>query len=242
MKVSFEDLYHGVHKKIKLVKECVCERCHGSGSATNSTHACPKCHGRGYIQQTARGPFGYATQIIPCDDCHGTGEVPDEVCPRCGGKGTTPKEVDFEFDIPAGYPDKSYLKFNGEGDAAPRGGIPGNLFIIIEELPSVKAGLTRDPKTNDLLYNLDADYDELVFGCDKNAPTVEGSTKIHIPAGTQPGKKFTVYGKGFPLPGDNRFRSNNADYIITVNCNIPKVSDLTPKQKELLEEYSKSRH
>lgn len=234
--LSMEELYEGVHKKIKVKKKVACHRCHGSGSETNETGECPKCHGTGMYTRVTRTDFGYSQVSSPCPDCHGTGRIITNPCPNCNGTGLIEETREIEFDIPAGMPGDAYMTVPEQGNEGPHRGIPGNLIVVVHELPNDK-GLKRDDMNN-LVYTLNANVTDLIFGADVEIPWIKGYQKIHIPAGTQPGKIMTLYKKGFPNPN---MPSEISDYIITISCKIPNANELTKTQREKLDKLRKDK-
>ncbi len=232
--VPMEELYDGVHKKLKVKKQCSCHRCHGSGSETNETTQCSACHGTGRMVNTVRTGFGIQQSITVCPHCHGTGKTIKNPCPACNGTGLEEMDKEIEFDVPAGMPGDAYFTIPRQGNDGPHRGIPGDLHVIVSELPSEK-GLTRDDDNN-LLYNLNTKITDLIYGADVEIPWVKGYKKIHLEPGTQPGKVITRYGEGFPNPNNP---SEKANYKITVNCKIPKVNDLHGKDRENFDRIKK---
>lgn len=236
LNLSMEELYDGVHKKIKVKKKVSCHRCHGSGSETNETGDCPKCHGTGMYTRVTRTDFGYSQVSSPCPDCHGTGKIITNPCPNCGGSGLEEDYKEIEFDVPPGMPGNAFMTVPNQGNDGPHRGIPGNLIVVVHELPNDK-GLERDDMNN-LTYVLEANVTDLIFGTDIEIPWIKGYQKIHIPAGTQPGKIMTLYKKGFPNPNNP---SEVSDYIITITCKIPNANDLTKTEREELSKLRKKK-
>ena len=234
LNVDFEDIFKGCHKKIKLTKKCTCHRCNGSGSESNATTTCHKCNGTGMFTQTSmRGNMFFQNTTV-CPDCHGTGNVIKDPCPACGGTGLESKQVDVEFDIPAGMFENAYFIVRGKGNDGPHRGYPGDLLVTIRENPSHN-GLKRDTNNN-ILYNLKLPYSDLVFGCDAELPYIGTKLKIHVDAGTETGKILRIPRKGMPDPNNPM---NMGDYIVTINCQIPKVDSLSQKQKDLIKKLKK---
>ena len=233
--LTLAEAYEGVHKKIKLKKNCTCHRCHGSGSDDNSYKACPTCGGTGYKRIRSTTKFGYSDTVMPCPECNGAKKVAEHPCTACGGTGLESGEKEIEFDVPAGMPFDAYFVVNGAGNDAPHRGVPGNLIVIATQSEEDKKNnpLTRDG--NDLLYTLKVDYAKLVEGCDVSVPYVKGEQKIHLPEGTESGTVISLFRKGFPDPNNPKSYGN---YKITVECIIPKMSKLSEKQREALNKYS----
>jgi len=227
IELTFDEIYYGVHKSIKMNKMCTCHRCHGSGSEGHETTTCPKCGGTGRVRQVHRQGNMVMQNIGVCPDCHGTGKIIKDPCPNCKGTGLEKKQVDVDFDVPAGMFENAYFLVRGKGNDGPNNGIPGDLLVIVKEKPN-QYGLKRDDKNN-IIYDLKVPYKTLVFGGDVTVPYVGGTTKkIHISAGTESGKVFRLFQNGFPDPNNPRLKS---DYIINVQCSIPKLDDLNNDQK-----------
>ena len=232
--VPIDELYDGVHKKLKVRKKCACHRCHGSGSETNETEVCPTCKGSGMETKTVRTNFGIQQTMSPCSHCHGTGKIIKNPCPTCGGTGLEDMEKEIEFDVPAGMPGDAYFTIPRQGNDGPHRGVPGDLHVIVSELPNDK-GLTRHDD-NYLFYTLKTKITDLIYGEDVKVPWVKGYKKIHLEPGTQPGKVITRFGEGFPNPNNP---SSKANYKITVNCKVPKVNDLHGKDRENFDRIKK---
>ena len=229
-----EDMFYGVHKKIKIKKEVPCHHCSGSGSETNNTSTCPDCNGTGWKTVTQRRGNMMFQSNAPCPRCHGTGTIISDPCPKCGGRGTKFEEVEVEFDVPAGIPSGAYFTLRGQGNAGPHRGIPGDLHVIVMEIPN-NDGLSRDDEYN-LWYTLKLKYSELVEGCTKEIPYVRGTKKINIPAASQPGKVVTLYGMGFEDPNSRR----KGDYKVELSIDITKLSQFNKEEKKHFEELKKS--
>ena len=229
--LSFDEIYTGVHKKISMNKKCTCHRCNGSGSQSNETCTCQRCGGSGFINNVLRRHGNTVIQnMSTCPECHGTGQCIKDKCPNCNGTGLETKSVDVEFNVPPGMFENAYFIVRGKGNDGPHRGTPGDLLVIVKELPN-PYGLKRDDKNN-ILYNLKVPYKTLVFGGDVTVPYIKGERKkIHISAGTESGKVLKLFNMGFPDPNNPSLKS---DYIITIQCDIPKLSDLDDKQKMVI--------
>ena len=129
------------------------------------------------------------------------------------------------INIPAGVADGMQLSLGGRGNAARRGGVNGDLIVMIEE--EEHPDLLRDG--NDLLYNVFVGYPEVVLGETVEIPTIDGKVKVKIEPGTQPGKILRLRGKG--LPDVNGY--GKGDLLAKVNVWIPK--NLSKEDKKLVE-------
>ena len=230
IKISLKEAYEGVHKKIKIKKQCACHRCKGSGSEDNSYDTCTTCNGSGYRRIRTRTRFGYSESVSPCDVCGGTGRKITNLCSACGGTGLEMSEKEIEFDVPKGMPFDAYFTLRGEGNEGPHRGIPGNLMVIVQQSDNDIPGLKR--VENDLVYTLRLNYFDFIYGCDVIIPHFNGDLKIHIAEGTETGKEITLYRKGFPDPEQPTMYGN---YRVKLECIIPKLTELTEKQKNALQ-------
>jgi molecular chaperone DnaJ len=84
-----------------------------------------------------------------------------------------------------------------------------------------------------LLHNLDLQYTDLALGADLRVPTLDGSEKIKIPAGTQPNTIFKIRGKGLPRYGGY----GKGDQMVRVNVRVP--TTLSEAEKSLLKQLDK---
>lgn len=233
--ITMKEAAEGVHKRIKIKKDCTCHRCHGSGSDDNTYSTCPMCNGTRFRHVRTQTPFGVNDSFSPCGKCNGTGRVISKPCSVCNGTGLEPGEKEIEFDIPKGMPFDAYFTVKSGGNDGPHRGIPGNLLVIVRHAENDIPGLERDG--NDLYYTLRLNYFDLVYGCDVTVPHFNGDQKIHIAEGTESGKEISLYRKGFPDPADP---TNYGNYRIKVECIIPKKNSLTTKQKNALDKYRDS--
>lgn len=227
IELSFDEIYTGVHRKLKMNRMCTCHRCNGSGSESNSTGTCHRCNGTGMVTETVRRGNFISQTMHMCPDCHGTGSVIKDPCPSCGGSGLEKKQVDVEFDVPAGMYNDSYFVVRGKGNDGPHRGVSGDLLVIVKEKPN-QYGLQRDDDNN-IRYTAKIPYKTLVFGGDIKLPYVFGNTKkIHIGEGTESGKIMTLSAQGFPDPNNPNVKGN---YIVRIECEIPNPKDLTDDQR-----------
>ena len=192
--LTLEEIAQGCEKKIKVRRLVECKDCHGSGSADGQTETCPICKGSGRVTRTQRGIFGMMQVQSECDTCGGEGRIIRKKCPKCGGQGVVREEDVITVTIPAGVMGGMQLTVPGKGNAAPHGGVPGDLLVLIEE--QEHKDFVR--QESDLIYNLLLDMPTAVLGGQVQIPTLTGDVKITITPGTQPGKVLRMRGKGLP--------------------------------------------
>ena len=234
VKLTLEDIASGCEKKIKVRKLVQCQACNGSGSADGNTETCPTCKGSGRTIRQQRGIFGMMQVQTECDTCGGEGRIIKNKCPKCGGQGVVRDEEIITINIPAGVAAGMQLTVPGKGNAAPRGGVPGDLLVLIEE-EEHKDFIRQD---SDLIYNLLLDMPTAVLGGQVQIPTLTGDVKITIIPGTQPGKVLRMRGKGLPRIDQYGRSYGTGDLLINVGVYIPE--KLSKDERKLIEQLQDS--
>ncbi len=231
VRLTLEEIDQGVEKKLKLKKQKLCSKCHGERTTDpNGKSSCSTCHGQGVVMQVQNTLFGRMQTQTTCPSCNGSGEQITKPCSHCGGQGVELGEELVTFRIPAGVEEGMQLTVQGQGHAAPEGGISGDLLVVIQE--EEDANLIRNH--NDLIYNLLISVPEAAFGTQIEVPTVGGRARVTIEPGTQSGKILRLRGKGLPEVNYNR----RGDLLINVNVYTPET--LSKEDKELLEKLKSS--
>ena len=226
VKMSLQEIATGIEKKIKVKKYVACQHCNGTGAKDgNSYSTCSTCKGSGQVTRVQNTILGAMQTTSTCPTCEGEGKIINEKCTFCNGEGVLMSEEVISINIPAGVAEGMQLSLSGKGNAARRGGVNGDLIVLIEEEEHPE--LVRDG--NDLLYNVFIGYPEAVLGETVEIPTIEGKVKVKIEAGTQPGKILRLRGKG--LPDVNGY--GKGDLLAKVNVWIPK--NLSKDEKKLVE-------
>jgi molecular chaperone DnaJ len=229
--LSFEEAVFGVEKEIEITRDEVCSTCRGSGAEPGTTPTrCNSCSGRGEVRQTRQTFLGSMVQVITCPTCNGAGEVIGSPCKICKGRGLERKTVKKVVPIPAGVDNGTQIRLSGEGQPGVNGGPHGNLYIEIR----VKEHQFFRRKNDDILLDLNINIAQAVLGAEIDVPTVEGSQKLSIPAGTQPGKIFRLKGKGVA----NVRGGGRGDQMVIVNMDVP--TRLTAEQRQLFEQLAKT--
>jgi molecular chaperone DnaJ len=230
MQISLEDAFRGVTKKIEVPRLETCPHCGGSGAEPGTkVETCPTCGGRGQVQQTVNTPFGQMAQVTVCPTCHGKGKVVKTPCRECKGQGRVRKQHSVDVKIPAGIDTGIRLRVSSQGEAGINGGPSGDLFLLIE----VKPDRRFQRKGDDLNTSVDIKYPQAALGCEVKIETFDGFETLDIPAGTQPGSKLRIKGRGMP-----RLRGKGSgDMNILVKVTISK--EPSAKERELLEQIAK---
>ncbi len=230
LKLTLEEIAKGVEKTLKIKKQVTCKECNGSGSKSGATEVCQTCHGSGEVRQVSKTMFGQFVNIAACPTCGGEGRIIKERCPSCYGEGIKLGEVTVKVTVPSGVENGNYLTMRGQGNAGPRGGTPGDLIVVLEEIPHEL--FSRNG--NDVIYTLAVSFPDLVLGTKVDVPTLDGAVKLTIPPSTQPETMLRIPGHGIGhMKGSGR-----GDQYVKVNVFVPK--DLSHQDKELLKEMKKS--
>src|SRR5687767_2458081 len=231
IRLTYEEIAKGVTKNIKVKKHVVCNTCSGSGAKDKgSVQTCSTCGGSGQVRRVTNTFIGQMQTVTTCPSCNGEGTTITVKCVNCKGEGKVYGEETVAIDIPAGVQEGMQLNLSSRGNAGERGGMPGDLIILIEEEPHKE--LQRDGLN--VAYDLHITFKDAVFGIQLEVPTIDGRAKIKIPAGTQSGKVFRLKGKGFPAVNSYQ----KGDQLIHVNIWTPQ--HLSADEKTMLEKLSHS--
>ncbi len=230
LKLTLEEIVSGVSKKIRLKRLGACAECGGSGARAGSKPTtCPECKGAGQVRSMQRTILGQFVSVAPCARCQGLGQVVADPCPKCRGDGRAEVVETIAVDVPAGVQEGNYIPISGKGHAGPRGGPPGDLIILIEEEPHD----VFERHGDDVLCDVPISFATAALGGKLEAPTLGGTARIDIPAGTQTGKVFRLRGQGMPRLHSSR----RGDELVRVRVWTPK--KLSSEEKALLEKLVK---
>lgn len=220
VKLSLDEIANGTTKKIKVKKYVACKECGGNGEK----------NGRGVQTRVVNTIMGQMQSTTTCQTCGGEGKIIEQKCTSCYGEGIISGEELIELKIPAGVSEGVQLSVSGKGNAARRGGVNGDLLIVIQEIEH--PDFQRDG--NDLLYNLFISIPDAILGTNVEIPTLQGKVKIKIDAGSQSGKILRLRGKG--LPDLNGY--SKGDLMVRINIYIP--SSLSKEDKILIQKMQES--
>lgn len=226
MSITLEEAYRGVTKKIEIPKLETCGHCGGSGAEPGtSVETCPACGGSGQIQQVVNTPFGQMAQVTTCSACRGAGKVIKTPCKECRGQGRVRRSHSVDVKIPAGVDTGVRLRISSQGEAGLNGGPAGDLFLLLE----VKPDWRFQRRGDDLNTTADITYPQAALGCEVKIETFDGTETLQVPAGTQPGSKLRIKGRGMPLLRG----SGHGDMNILVRVTVSK--NPSAKERELLQ-------
>lgn len=229
LNLSFKEAVFGTEKDIEIYRYEQCEHCNGSGAEPGSkVHTCDRCGGSGQVKQAQKTPFGQFVNVTTCDKCGGSGKVIEKKCSHCRGAGTTRRKRRIHLRIPAGVDNGSRLRVAGKGEAGERGGAYGDLYVFIRVQPHQRI----ERRKENLYLKKDISFVKATLGAEIPVETLDGSVKLKIPAGTQPGSTFRIEGKGVPL----QRRSGRGNFYVTVQISVPK--KLNDRQLKALSDFA----
>ena len=226
LEIDFQTALFGGSKKIRITHLETCGTCTGTGVAPGaSVNTCSTCGGRGVVVQTVSTILGRMQQQVRCPNCGGSGTVVEKYCGTCDGQGTNKKSKQLTITIPPGVEDGNRLRVRGEGDAGPKGGPSGDLYVFLT--------VTPDPRFRregmDIKSDVSLSYIDAILGATVSVPTVDGDVNLNVPAGTQPGTTMRIEGKGAPKLNNVNLRGT---HYVNIKVEIPR--SLTPQEKELV--------
>ncbi len=230
LEIPFEEMIFGGKHEVEIQKIVNCAHCNGSRAEPGSKlKKCPKCQGSGKITKTQRTFLGTFAQIGVCPDCIGKGEVPEQFCRECGGKGAVNAREKIEIFVPKGIDHGEVLKISGKGEGSIAGGVPGNLYAKIYIVPDK----IFKRQGNDLVMLLPIVFSQAVLGDKMDIKTPDSSIILKIPEGTESGDILKVRGKGIPFSrGYGR-----GDLLVEIKMQTPR--KISRKAREMIEQLKK---
>ncbi|WP_369049222.1 molecular chaperone DnaJ [Tenacibaculum sp. UWU-22] len=222
VKLTLSEIAQGTEKKVKVRRKVQAE------GVTYKT--CSTCQGSGQQMRVTNTILGRMQTATTCSTCHGAGEIIDKKPANADPQGMIVKEETVSINVPQGVTEGVQLKVGGKGNEAPgKHSIPGDLLVLIEEIPHK----TLKREGSNIHYDLYINFSEAVLGTSKEIETVTGKVKIKIDAGTQSGKILRLKGKG--LPSIERY--GTGDFLIHINVWTPQ--HLSKEQKQFFEKMEK---
>jgi molecular chaperone DnaJ len=225
--ISFKEAAFGTELDLEFSRPVRCHTCEGSGAKPGSSpQVCRVCGGSG-AQRFSQGFFAVSRT---CPACEGEGKVIVDKCPDCGGTGKIASQARVTVKVPPGVDTGTRLKLQGEGEPGPRGGVPGDLYVVleVEDHPI----FVRDDR--DIYCELPISFPQAALGATVEVPTLDGKVEMQIPPGTQSGKVFRLRGKGIPALNGYGARGDQRVRVV-----VETPTSLTPRQRELLEEFAR---
>ena len=225
IEVTLEEAYQGKKQTFNVPTSEKCSDCSGSGAASGSKpKTCDTCDGHGQV----RAQQGFFTLQQTCPDCAGEGKVISNPCKTCRGAGTNKVNKTLSIQIPKGVDDGTQMRLAGKGEAGPRGGTQGDLYVYI----SLKKHPIFKRSEENLYFELPVSIADAALGSTIEIPTIDGlRSKVKIPPGTQTGKQLRLKDKGMPGLRGGGF----GDLYLQIKVEIPV--NLNKEQKILLEKF-----
>lgn len=225
LEISLREAFSGKKAEITVPGSVACETCEGSGAKPGSgPTTCASCRGAGRVRMQQ----GFFTIERTCPACGGEGRVISDPCTDCGGQGRVRRERTLAVDVPAGIENGTRIRLSGEGEAGPRGGPEGDLYIFV----NVARHDLFERDGADLYVECPVPMTTAALGGDIEAPTIEGGkVKLTLPEGVQTGKRFRVKGKGMT----RLHAKGRGDLFVEITVETPV--GLNAKQKELLKQF-----
>ena len=221
--IPFEQAAFGVEKKIELPRHETCSECKGTGAEKGSKpKVCPTCKGQGRVQQATQSFLGNVMIARTCPECDGEGSVVEKKCRVCKGSGRKKTIKSTTIKIPAGVDNGDNIRFPGLGEAGPKGGGYGDLYLSIRVVPH------KDLKRRgyDIYLEQPISFSQAALGDEIDILTLDGKEKMEIPEGIQTGEEVTIKEKGI------KHGNQRGDQIVRVKVETPR--NLSSKQKEAL--------
>jgi len=229
LRLTFEEAVFGAEKEIEFQRLEACEACEGRGAESGSEPVtCPECNGSGEIRRAQQSIFGQFVNVSACGRCQGEGRVITNPCQACRGTGRTRQNRRMAVKVPAGVDEGAQIRIGGEGEAGPRGGEPGHLYVVLSVSPHERFERLEDH----IVLKLPVNLAQAALGAELTIPTIDGDMQFEVPAGTQSGEDFVIRGKGVP----HLRASGRGDMVIRVTVVVPE--SLTDDQRELFEKLA----
>jgi molecular chaperone DnaJ len=227
LELSFMEAVQGCTKTVTYEAEVACESCGGKGVPPGTRpETCKRCKGAGLIMQDT----GVIKFQMACTHCGGTGKFVKDMCKSCNGHRVQMGKKTVKLDIMPGVDNDQTLKKSRFGGVDPDGNSqPGDLFVNIR--------VREDPifrrEGPDIHVNAVLSFNQAILGTTIKVPSLTGDIVLKVRPGTQPGQKVVLKKKGIKTRTSFSF----GDQYVRFNVTIP--TDLTEKQKKLIEEFGK---
>ena len=223
--MSFDESMRGGERSLTVSRQERCRTCRGSGVLNATESRCIRCHGSGAVK-SARGHMVFSK---PCVYCGGSGVNSQTRCPTCGGQQLEIRTEPLTISLPAGLADAAIIRAAAKGHAGRNGGEPGDLILTMR----VDAHPVFRREGDDLHLVVPVAVHEAGLGAKIDVPSLDGTTRLRVPPGTQSGQRFRLREQGAPSPRGGR----RGDLVIEVRLVLPKLLD--ERSKELLREFGR---
>ena len=229
--IEFAEAVSGVTREITFPTLVRCSVCDGSGAEPGSEpEKCPDCNGTGEKRRVSQTILGQMVNITACPRCGGEGRIVSTPCHNCRGEGRVREQRTIKVEVPAGIDSGQRIAIEGQGEAGPRGGPPGDLYMAV----TVRDHPQLLRRGTELYYELAVTFPQAALGATVEIPTVEGTEPMEVPAGTQSGTELRLRGRGVP-----RLRNTGrGDLHVIVTVVVPPKP--SKRERELLKELGEA--
>ena len=232
LRISFQEAVLGTEKEIEFPVLGRCETCGGSGAKPGTeAKTCPQCNGRGEVRVVRQTMLGQMVNVTTCPRCRGEGRIVETPCETCRGDGRTERRRTLRVTIPAGIDEGHQIRLSNEGEAGPRNGPPGSLYVAVH----VAAHPALRREGTELVYDARIGLAQAALGTRIMVPTVEGEEEVEIRPGTQPGTEVRLRGRGVP---HLRRAGSRGDLHVVVDVAVP--TKLSRAEREALLTYAQA--
>jgi len=224
--ITFEQAIEGTQVPLSVMASTACGTCGGTGAKPGTApKVCPRCQGRG-LESQGQGLFSISQ---PCTRCNGAGTIIEDPCPTCAGEGAVKTTKRYRVNIPPGVREGSRVRLAGKGEPGRHGGPSGDLFVIthVQDNPVFKR------KGDNVEVEVPLTIPEAIRGAEVEVPTLHGSKRLRVPAGTHHGTVQRLRGEGPPKLGSTASRGDiHYRFVIDVPAS------LNSEQSEVVEKLS----
>lgn len=232
LRITFEEAILGTQKAVEFPVLTRCDTCGGNGAKPGTEPiTCPQCNGRGEVRGVRNTMLGQMVNVTTCPRCKGDGRIVETPCETCKGEGRVERTRSLQVTIPPGIDEGHQIRLSNEGEAGPRGGPPGSLYVAVHVAPHP----TLKREGTELIFEASVGLAQAALGTTIVVPTVEGEEIVEVKAGTQPGTEIRLRGKGVPYL---RRSGQRGDLHVLVDVDVP--NKLSRAQREALEAYAKA--
>lgn len=232
VEISLTDVLNGVEKSFPVRSLRKCQTCDGSGAEPGTeVTTCLRCAGAGQVQVVQRSFFGNVMTASVCPDCRGHGDKITSPCSKCRGEGRLEREEEVTVEVPAGVEDGMQLKVEGQGEAGPRGGSPGDLYVQLRVKPM--RGVERQGP--DVMVVAEVPVSQAILGSTLKVDSFDGAAEVELQPGTQPGEVIKIKGAGLAKLG----RPGRGDLLVKVDVKIP--TGLSQEEDEVMRQFASLR-
>ncbi len=228
LEVNFKDAVYGDKVELEYYHQSSCGLCHGSGASKGTgSKTCPTCGGAGQVRRSS----GFFSIAQPCSACQGEGTIVEHPCSACRGRGVVKEKQRLNVTIPAGMAPGKRIRVDGKGDAAPKGGPPGDLYVYVH----IREHEYFEREGQDLFCVVPVSLTQAALGSEIFVRTLDDKKiKLKIAPGTQSGKMLRIRNEGVPVLHSS---GRKGDMYVKLQVQIPK--KLNSKQKEALKTFAK---